>query len=159
MGSYIFSAAKFLHLYTMSSFLDRTTTRPGHTTRLSTPGHTTRVRITSRPGHTARLSQNRNHEIPQTPRPESRSYDQNPGARRLHNFTRHHSMPLRRWGALLLVALTFLADSTGAMEAYLYDSFGAVDADSAETTSLKLLRQPPSWFDADMNQLPEGWLM
>jgi len=28
----------------------------------------------SRPGHTTRLTQNRNHAIPQTPRPESRSY-------------------------------------------------------------------------------------
>merc|ERR1711964_879169 len=44
--------------YTMFSSIDRTSTRPGHTTRLRTttrPGHTTRLRITTRPGHTTRL--------------------------------------------------------------------------------------------------------
>jgi len=87
----------------------RITTRPGHTTRLETttrPGHTTRLGTTTRPGHMTRLSQNRNHEIPKNPRPESRSYAQNPGAKRLHTFTRQpHPMPLRRCGALFLVML------------------------------------------------------
>merc|ERR1711964_133051 len=107
---HLHEATEFLHLYTMSSFLVRTATRPGHTTRLSTPGHTTRVRTTTRPGHTTRLTQNRNHEIPQTPRSVSRSHDQNLGAKRLHKITRHlHAMSLRRWGALLLVALFFFA--------------------------------------------------
>jgi len=32
------------------------------------------VRTATRPGHTTRLSQNRNHEIPRNPRPKSRNY-------------------------------------------------------------------------------------
>jgi len=55
----------------MSSFWNRTATRPGHTTRLTTrPGHTTR--LTTRPGHTTRLSKDYNREIPQNSRSESR---------------------------------------------------------------------------------------
>merc|ERR1711964_810116 len=56
---HLHEATEFLHLYTMSSFLVRTATRPGHTTRLSTPGHTTRVRTTTRNRHTTDLSERR----------------------------------------------------------------------------------------------------
>merc|ERR1711964_851127 len=61
------SYSKFLHLYTMSSFLVRNATRPGNTTR---------------------LSQNRNHEIPKNPRSES-------AVRRPHNgmLAQVHSIP------------------------------------------------------------------
>merc|ERR1711964_222294 len=79
------SYSKFLHLYTMSSFLVRTATRPGQTTR---------------------LSQNRNHEIPKNPRSESR---------RQNEVKRPHKIILpRRWGVLLLVALAFLAHTAAA---------------------------------------------
>merc|ERR1711964_497367 len=74
-------------------------TRPGHMTRLT------------RPGHTTRLSQNRNHEIPQNPRSESRIQN---GVKRLHKLTR--ALNPRRWGALLLVVRLFAEATMGAQE-------------------------------------------
>merc|ERR1711964_612547 len=60
------------HLYTMFSFLVRTATRPGHTTRLN-----------NRPGQTTRLTQNRNHEIPKNPSSETRNQS---GVKRPHTI-------------------------------------------------------------------------
>jgi len=80
-----------------------------------------------RPGHTTRLSQNRNHEIPKDTRSESRIQS---GVNRRHKISNAHvALPIKvrtlrsltarplRWGALLLVALFFLAGTVqGASE-------------------------------------------
>jgi len=61
----------FLHLYTMSSFLVRTATRPCHTTRLSQNRNNvprTRRSTLTRFRHTTNLTQNWNNTIPRLPK-------------------------------------------------------------------------------------------
>jgi len=78
----------------MFSSIDRTPTRPGYTTRLISQ------------------NENRNPEIPQDPRPESRIQIQQNGVKRLHKLTRNFQlMPRQIWGTLLLAALFILSDT------------------------------------------------
>jgi len=126
-------------------------TRPGHTTRLSMtnqssrlvlrnqirPGHTTRLPLETRPGHTTRLSMTK-QSCDLVPRNQIKKRHNTISCLTQNQSRNSHELRNpRRWGALLLVALFFLAGTVQGTEGMNEASRLAV-AQAAKTGSFEI---------------------